>query len=477
MKWIYGFVVVLGLVFQIETSFAGSLSEPEVFYRCYTHLTGKRLKRNDPLLKSVVSGKTSAVSACETVLKSAWLDSKGMINKNSDLAKSVLKNFTNLHMSFFIRRGQEGANGNEFLFGVDIYDTQTPALYYTKSLFSNQEISNILKGAEVLVGARSLGEPKGTSFSSRVPASDFKYTDTAGNKKAYTPVFVEVGELLGVKNPSRPLKTVQRYASSQDEDVLSSFGGGVLGTRHYIRDARLPVNTSTPDGANSMNRFWANNVLTDFLCKDLPAVRITDGQPYKHKDATADFRKSDGCVRCHATMDQLAAGGRHLLLTAVVDDGASRTAGEVNARYQVPRTYVINDTKTKEIWPIKSNRNYYRQSPEGALYFRSYSGDLVYSKFSNFEQLGQAIRETDDFYACIAKKYYEHFTGINVSLADIADPLTTISLTDSDRFYRNEVIRLGENLRKSQSTYGLIKEILSSQVYQDEGYLSSMGTQ
>lgn len=428
-------------------------------------MTNQRAHRTNQILKDVEEGKISGEAGCLKLLKKGLLNSNNRLpSSNDEESKAVLRSFTKLHMTFFDRPALVGPNAVYTRVTKDIYDEQSSALFYTKALLGTSNIQDVLKGSNDLEGVRSMGRNKDVGYSSNINKSLFTYR-SGKNKPKLAVTFVETGELTGVQDSRELIHPNASAFSKSSNNILDSLGGGLLGARSYLLRSLPASNGSAANGANKMNRPWANTVLKDFLCRGLPAVRLTDGQPYKKRDASSAFRKSTGCIQCHATMDQLAAGGRGLLLANITRDNSSNTNPQFRLPYQRK-----TDKGNAAVWPEIEDALYSRRPPKGALYFRSYTGDLVHEKFSNLSQLAAKILETDDYYACVAKKYYEHFTGVSVSLADINDPFSTVSLNEQDLFHRKQVVKFGENLRETKSTYKLVEEILKSRVYQSEGF-------
>ena len=458
---VFGILIIL-FASQVQAK----ISETELFYRCYAHMTSLRAKRSHPLLKQIRSGEISAVDACVFILSKARLGTNNRLkNIKDEEAKAVLRSFTKLHMSFYDRPALVGNSDKSSRVMNDIYDEQGSALFYTRALFRTDDILGVLKGNDDLEGVRSRGRSKEVGYSSNFHKSEFIYQKGGDTLSLPNVTFVQTGELLGFQNTRVLERPNANDFTNGSRDILNSLGGGVLGSKSYLLRSLPTSNSSNIDGADKMNRIWSNTVLKDFLCKSLPAVRLADGQPYKKNDSSSTFRKSEGCIRCHVTMDQLAAGGRGLRLRQIFPFRMSLKSPHFSHAYQKKV-----DKSDAAIWPEKSDEFYDRRPPKGALFFRSYTGGLIYKKFSNLNQLAKNILETDDYYACVAKKYYEHFTGINVFLADIQDPFTTVLLNKEDLFHRKQVIDLGEGLKRTKSTYNLVKEILKSKVYQSEGY-------
>jgi hypothetical protein len=459
-------MVLLISVLSVE-AYSESLTDVEILYRCYGHLTSKRLKSSDPLLKQVKAGQVSGVAACERILATASLKTNGLLVSDSREARSVLSTMTKLHMSFFEKQALTDANNIFTRVTKDVYDEQSSALHYTKALFDkNHGVDDIFKASKDIEGRRTDAQATGRGPASNILASNFTRTGPSGTKVKFTPNFVMTGDLIGLRD-ARALDIPMSTGSGEHgTDIRSTIGGGLLGTRAYLKRSISSTNSTRSDGALSMNRLWANTVLKDFLCKSLPAVRLADGQPYKKQNAnTPAFRKTDGCIQCHATMDQLAAGGRGLTAANLTRDNSSNTNPQL--RYHYDRK---PDRAKASDWPAERDADYYRRPASGTLYFRSHSGDLINKPFNDFNQLAENMLETDDYYSCVAKKYYEHFTGVSASLADINDPFSNIILNEQDLFHRNKVIELGKELRKNKDPMSLIKSIFNSKVYQQKGF-------
>lgn len=457
MKKFKFLILVFSLLLFTPHLQAQKISSMEVFYRCYSHIVGKRPVSSHPLIQAVKSGSVTPQDACLQVMEKAKLQSDGRIRDVNDIeAVSVINNFTKLHVSFFSNRSL-GDSGIRYTSAADIFDEQYPALTYTQALLKPDfDITDILKGQDEFEGIRSNGRPA-RGISSNLLPSSYRLRRGVDNYVAMNPAFVESGSVIGVRK-ARNLTLPD--ISGPEKRFLASFGGGLLGSRTYSKKNTPTVISGNPNGADNMRRMWSQAVLKDFLCKDLPAVRLADGQPYSSPDADSVFRKSTGCIQCHASMDPLAGAARGF---------RSRENSDNNARFRYP--FLLNaDQPDASHWPLKSDYNYHRRPAKGVLYYRSYTGELINEKFQNFETLANSILKTDDYYACVANKYYEHFTGISASLADIHDPFTNIKLNREDQFHRDSVIKLGDVLKETKDPLKVIEMIIKSPQYQTEGY-------
>ena len=84
--------------------------------------------------------------------------------------------------------------------------------------------------------------------------------------------------------------------------------------------------------------------------------------------------------------------------------------------------------------------------------------------------LGTEITKLDDFYVCLAKRYYQYFTGVDVELADPTSPDAPRALSNQDQYHLSKVINLGQDLKTTQSLMTLIEQIVKSADYRKSNY-------
>lgn len=265
--------------------------------------------------------------------------------------------------------------------------------------------------------------------------------------------------------------------------LFGSRGGGVMGLPSFMT-INWGLAPGVPnDGAVQMPRRWAQRALETFLCKDLPVLRSSDVASYM--DATgattvAPFRKSSSCLQCHATMDQLAASARNHIIGysnwPLVDHRVGNVDPSTNPMAKiVKKTTVVGQYSVGAAdagWLTSPQANFMKQSPNGKLYFRSFSGALVNQTVTGIQQAGVALSNSDDYFQCAAKRYFQHFTGINVKLYDRGDPRFSelaATLTPNEIKLRKFIETLGADFKSdpNQSTIGLIEKIIDSPYYSD----------
>jgi hypothetical protein len=124
----------------------------------------------------------------------------------------------------------------------------------------------------------------------------------------------------------------------------------------------------------------------------------------------------------------------------------------------------------QEFWPAADVKTFRNQPPVGKLMFRSVNGALVQNDVSDIAGLGKAMSETDDYYACAAARYVEHFTGVTVPQVDPLDLEKGPPLNAKDREWRALVQSLGAELKSTGSLKTLVKHLFESDAYQQPDF-------
>ena len=159
------FINIINFFLCSSFAHAVALTEEALFYRCFAQITSTRVKVNNPLLKRVINGEITATNACLQVIDNArfvaptgtTLPSTGDVETH----KAVLSTFHHLHSSWFYSKdfpliNQESPNLGE----KDLYDTSTPALYFTQALFSpTGRVENVVKSNAFLRPIRTNMNP------------------------------------------------------------------------------------------------------------------------------------------------------------------------------------------------------------------------------------------------------------------------------------------------------------------------------
>ncbi len=435
----------------------GSLSDSALLSRCFKDLTGQVILPTHQVAVDVRNGTRDPITVCMNLLKSSQFSGDRLPQSNNFIQKSILKRFSNIHNEWFINRTTDSLDSVTRLGMGDVAEMNLGSLFVTRSLFkSDLPYKSVLNQNYILEGIRTGGEPTVGTVSRR-SKSEYLLTPTVVWPGL---TFAQIGDLVGIK-PARALTIPTQ--SLGNISFLKTVGGGVLGSETYLSQNVVESFGYNSDGGVIMQRKLSKAVMKDFLCKELPAIRYSDASPYVRPNSSVPFRRAKTCTQCHATMDRMAG---------VFRNHRARVSGAVPGKPRVYMLDMFSPTRGSMDWPDEPVENYYQYEPTGYLYFRSYNGELVHEAVKGFNELGSAVTETKDFYACAAKRYYKTFTGIHVNLDDIFDPANPIELNANQEFHRKFVIKLGEELSNHQDLFKTIQSIFESKTYKHKNNLS-----
>jgi len=460
-------------VFFVQNLSATTLSETALFYRCYYQITGSRLKLTDPLLTQVKNGSKTAVNACLQVLNLSQLTNtpnSTLINATNPIAKKVLINFHRLHYSWFSSKDFPVISwGGHNLDIKDIYDVTSPALYFTRALFKpGVPVKDVITSNDFLTTVRATSSPVQGPESGHTVA-DFIFTDTFS--------FAPKGELLGMQSappvvvnfPTNPIDKPYRPAGSVNLNM--TLGGGLLGTQPYLLlniGSLSSIGTYKTDGGLKVHRIWGKAVFKDLLCRDLPVVRVSDANSFVDSMSSIPFRTTNACTKCHASQDRISGviRGMNVLYVGDGDEtkmGDKKRGGNFTAFHTVTKP-------AESSWSSSPDAYYYQRPTNGQLYFRDYLGNLIDQPISSVSDLGFKMSDLDDFYICVAKRYYSYFIGVDIDNGDLGDPNHGSILNAAEIAHRDNVIQLGLKLKTSQNLIQLITDILNLDLYKQSDF-------
>jgi hypothetical protein len=497
------------LWFLPQSARAQSLSEPAFFNRCYSHLTGHPVPLKSPTMSAIRAGRIKALTACEILLDSVQLGEAGFLTDKSSLdARRVLNNFYNFHRTWFaVNTVEQIQEYNEEMSRgtMDIYDTTEPGLALTRAAFAREgkysEVLNLKTGVHALreeyqAVRRAIGwsvsYPMRLRFGNNAGFDENLFNFRAlsgsfdGNSDTTTSVFknipkIEVGELVGIRPKAEsitiPNLSLQPLGGDKrgneqpglnfEFDLYRTFGGGVLGTPIYFMLNYGHGRGLEANGTTKVPRRWAQTNLNSFLCAELPALREADIRKYVLTNSGTPFRNSASCVMCHATLDSMAYSARNLIV-GNSDYFVISAGSKTHAKTALHVTSYRPEIPSVEGWPSEPVVNFHRQIPTGRLFFRSMTGELIDKPLNGIDSLGQAMSQTKDFYYCAAKRYFDYFTGINVSMFDRTNPANAEmnqKLSKESEEHRKFIEDLGDELQKNQSVKTMIKSIMASKYY------------
>lgn len=153
MSRLHRFFTALGTFFLFTNlAPAQNMSASEVFQRCHLRLARSLPATNDPLLTAVKSGKKTAAQACADLLRTAELNSQGvMINRADARARMIMKTMHDFHRTYFQSRRNENLVTSSYL----IRDGEEAPLYLTRAMFwPGEKFSSIVTHNGGLQGIR-----------------------------------------------------------------------------------------------------------------------------------------------------------------------------------------------------------------------------------------------------------------------------------------------------------------------------------
>lgn len=529
MKIINRFTAISILIFAIlgnQEVRAEDLSPSALFARCYGHLTGLPVPRDSALMVQVKDGSLQPIAACLQIFNRAMLGSNGMVTGTSadKEAVAIINRFQNFHRTWFsatkiediIDFGRDTGPGT-----ADVYDATEPALALTYHLFKpGAKYQDVLRTSQGFVAQRMENEtsrarlgytitiPNRRVYGNNVekdknliltrksglPEDKIDQFAVEGSYLLTIAPKIQVGDLVGIVPQTQsfvlqtlsltPLGPSANYGERQPGlnftfNIYNSFGGGVLGQPIYNMMNIGHAKGTRFTGAEKLPRRWAYNSMQTFLCAQFPTLREADALPFLDASGTAPFRKSASCLQCHATMDRAAFTARNLLAGGSEFTSLPESFDPTMTSKPIDTiTSFRGELPAQSTWPSSAAPDFHRQSPSGTLYFRSVTSELVNRNVQGISGLGEAMSDTDDYYQCAAKRYFEYFTGINVALYDRTDPRyaeINKNLTSENLADRKYIETLAASFRASQSLPDLIQQILNSSYYRAKNFRPSGG--
>ena len=460
------------------------LPELALYKRCFTQLTGRQPSRTAPLTAKVRSGELSAVNACMAVLNAVSIDASTGVatattttlaagDEPDTLKYQVLRKLNDFHRTWF--SSDSFFNAGATLPNNQIYDETGPALYITRALFAPLNYSSVVTHSGELEAIRSAGSQNLNNYAylGATVASFHNYTATGANggtlqATTSSNLGSQTGDLLGIRpveSTKAAMTRATRTAKTTQTAVHNHQGGGILGSAPFLLLNYGLAENATTDGGVYLGRRHAKNVFKDLLCRDIPPLRELDAVDHvtpaaSQTASTPAFRTSATCMACHAALDNFAGSTRTLYLSQTSGHTAGATTYLASIHMQAQTV-----SKPAETSAPDSDSDFGKRPANGRLLFRSYSGDLINESVTGLAAMGEKIALTNDLHVCAAKKYFEYFTGLSVSLQDIGNPLSS-TLSAADEYYRTEVIKLGLSLKSHGSLKTLVQEILNLELYQ-----------
>ncbi len=518
---IIGFLVFLSTIQSLANSV--SLTEQKLYRRCYMQLVQAPIPLKDPTFAQIKNGQLKAVDACMNLLNEANLDGQGLIKNSASsvgsIQQKILRTFFEFHNTWFVANAMNQIQDyNEELNrgSTDVYDAHEQSYFLTRALFGNGRFSDILKGTERLKAVRIedsarvrsvIGRDWATRAPSRTTLGENGYWDFntilfqsmngthTGNGDArpaedfVRAPLVAVGALVGIQSNTdgfmvrnlslEPLGAFRPGSSEPSLEYSYNFfrnhGGGIIGLPSYFLMNYGHGRGLKSNGTTKLPRRWIKSVMETFMCATLPTLRESDIQNLVIANSTTPFRKSASCVQCHATMDQAAGVARNLTTGSsayfVIDSGSNQE--RTHSKTPIMLAQYRQEKASVSEWIHVDDPEFHIKKSTGKFFTRLFNGEILDRNISSIDDLGNVITQTQDFYTCAAKRYFEFFTGIQVPLYDKKDPRyaeMNRMLTSEHIKNREFVENLGADLQRDQSLKNLVKRIIASDYYRSEEF-------
>lgn len=438
-------------------SLAQALEPSKVFAKCYGQLTGKFLKISHPDYQAVKQGTVSPVDACLKLIDKAIFDDNDRTNVADQESLDTLKTLNDLHSSWFFAKMFPGTAQNNENDTTRLHlDPATAGLWFTKALFDNDwDLTKVLNFNGHASAIRQQENPnQSLYFNFPNSGGSARVIDMTRNDSSFDNVrFPDAGTLYGVREEAN---SIWREGNT-DRNILHNFSNsGLVSFHHYLIQNIDEDVDWVADGALNMARKWSRNIFSDLLCRTLPAVRMSDVTDLVVPNSPTSFRQKGTCTQCHATSDQLASTIRNFEYIRVDRQNDGGYYG----------SFVQTNGNPVNGWPDTSTPNYQNTPATGKLYFRNYKGQLIDEALTSLADVGPKLLEQDDFFVCVASRYYRYFTGITVELRDPGDPASP-ALSELDQRHFNIVESLGMKLKNTKDLSSLIRDIISLESYQN----------
>jgi hypothetical protein len=484
------------LLFIADVSANQSMRPVEIYAKCYLRLTDQPVDVDSGSYTQVKSGQLDPVEACTALLDRATFVNQGGQRRLADpedkVAVSLVQNFQQFHESWFSSFGDRFEPRTRMFHAANDYSE--PALFITDSLLGGFHYRSIFRRNTPLRGVRQgPSSPQyvvaGLNLTNRfgligpvIGGGNSSDTSESNFIEYFPSSTVSMGELIGIETAPAVMApeagTVYRSEirdadlnGTREDDsevnLTQHHGGGILGSKAYVSMNTEAVNRL--NGGDRVHRRYANNTFFDLLCLTLPTLRNEDVTAYlnRYSQSELPYRRDVSCARCHATMDPFADGARNLMVSQFAANTFTNNVREAHPSKLLVQFDNIKPYKVR----VTSQSNddvdlrYHRRAPRAHLFYRNYNGQLVNEQVTGLSALGTAISNQDDPYICAAQRYYHFLTGVQIPV-QMSDPADVDSRPEFYRTHRNEIVRLGTELKEHGSLKRMITDILRTDAFQ-----------
>lgn len=466
------FKFLLTLIF-LQTAYAGkNIYNSNIYRKCYKQFTNKRVLNTSKIIKDIESKKISSAKACLNLINKASLNNSLILREQTQESITVLKNIQLLHNSWFKLYNLNRETQDHGV--TNTIDSNQMAYQYTAALLNDSiEYSSVFTTRETLWAKRKGNHLNNFSNDkdiqgrrSKIDGSGLRKwqvggiednPDDYGDVLYFRPLLVEFGELIGLKKVENHLyfKRLVRGQTQDKTTLTKNIFPGVFGSTPYLL-LNLGHNNQYTNGGEKLHRRFANNLFSDFLCRDLPVLLPQDIKVIKSSKLA--FRNQKSCMGCHQTMDQLASMTSNL---------EPFNAGEVHTNaYTFRAVYQHRKIKSAKYSFVDNDKDYYKKSHQSKLYFRDYKGQLIDLVISTPDMLGSTLKELDDPYLCTVNRYFNYLTGVNVDL-------NNFNKIPNSNPIKKFLLVLMKDLKTNQRPINIFEKVFNSPYYLTKKEMSS----
>lgn len=407
------------------------------YIKCYELFTDSSIPVNDEILMKIQSGVIDQFQACELLLKKSELSENYRLKNDKDkIAIKVLNRFQALHNSWF----------SSYLFDMQkdfpltykLLEQDAIATRFTMSLFSPQvNHSDILKGSKVVTGVRISSKKHETQ------------------KTSYKFIPIQEGELVGFQFAPSGINVFEEYVDhlfypkkfKAKYDTNIGFGGGVLGLQSYILQNHGRVLGEKSDGGRKVFRKYSEQIVKDLTCRSLPVITGSAIKKYVDTKSSLSFVKKESCMNCHSTMDYMAGVFRSFEMIAYDNSGNSFAT-----IYKHPESdHLAGNFITHE-----TDVNYYKKPNWGRFIYQSLDNTIFDEEIRNLDDLGTSLSKVDEFYSCLAYRYYVFLTGDEIMFNEIYQ---------KEKTEYDDLRKIINNFRKRQDSMSLLIDLVNSKYF------------
>lgn len=457
------------------------LNDKELYHRCFALLVRNRALYKNDIYKKIENEEITGSQACDLIIDELTFNKQDIVE--SDIGREVLKTLYGIHQSWY--QEYNLFRDDESWGAFEIFNPASLSFFWLDLIKKNAPVNQLLQGTHDYLEIRETIFPNDRLLSYNIGGvendkkSDYKfaYGIKSQNKISHwQPRTIPRGELIGFKKrtPSKndfiPGIVNGRIGQIEINDlnirkraapIHQGQGGGLMGSEVYLQLNTGADLGKTFDGGLKLPRKWSQSVIGDFFCRKLPVVEVLDIKSYVKNDSSVSFQTNESCMQCHGTMDTMAGLIRNLEYNYSIDRGR-----ELN-NLQTTHFYVhkTNDQLPESIIS-ESDPLYHLRPKTGRFVYRDLSGNHTDIKIHSLDELGKLITQTDDFYHCLASRYLEFFTGLQIQPSLIYAK----NKDQMELFLSHQLLNLSTHLKKTQSLKETYSFIFHSELFRERHF-------